>query len=158
MEKIDIEARAERARQLFHEGYNCAQSVVLAYSDLFGLDNSLAASISAPLGGGMGRLREVCGAVSGMFMIAGLYYKNDKPGDLAKRKVVYTAVQDLAARSKALNGSIICRELLGLDHKSDEPTPEPRTEAYYKRRPCANYVASAARLIGEKLNEELDKA
>ena len=70
-------------------------------------------------------------------MIAGLYYKNDKPGDLAKRKVVYTAVQDLAARSKALNGSIICRELLGLDHKSDEPTPEPRTEAYYKRRPCA---------------------
>lgn len=158
MEKIDIEARAERARQLFHEGYNCAQSVVLAYSDLFGLDNSLAASISAPLGGGMGRLREVCGAVSGMFMIAGLYYKNDKPGDLAKRKVVYTAVQNLAARSKALNGSIICRELLGLDHKSDEPTPEPRTEAYYKRRPCANYVASAARLIGEKLNEELDKA
>ena len=158
MEKIDVEQRAEKARQLFCEGYNCAQSVVLAYNDLFDVDQQLAASISAPLGGGMGRLREVCGAVSGMFMIAGLYYKNDKPGDLAKRKVVYTAVQDLAARSKALNGSIICRELLGLDHKSDEPTPEPRTEAYYKRRPCANYVASSARLIGEKLNEELDKA
>lgn len=155
MEKIDIEARAERARQLFHEGYNCAQSVVLAYSDLFGLDNSLAASISAPLGGGMGRLREVCGAVSGMFMVAGLYYKNDVPSDMEKRKTVYAAVQNLAEKSKALNGSIICRELLGLDHKSDVPTPEARTEAYYKRRPCADYVASATRLIGEKLNEEI---
>lgn len=155
IEKIDIEARAERARQLFHEGYNCAQSVVLAYSDLFGLDNSLAASISAPLGGGMGRLREVCGAVSGMFMVAGLYYKNDVPSDMEKRKTVYAAVQNLAEKSKALNGSIICRELLGLDHKSDVPTPEARTKAYYKRRPCADYVASAARLIGEKLNEEI---
>lgn len=155
MEKIDVEARAERARQLFHEGYNCAQSVVLAYSDLFGLDNWLAASISAPLGGGMGRLREVCGAVSGMFMVAGLYYKNDMPSDMEKRKTVYAAVQNLAEKSKALNGSIICRELLGLDHKSDVPTPEARTEAYYKRRPCADYVASAARLIGEKLNEEI---
>lgn len=157
MEKINVEERAEKARQLFHEGYNCAQSVVLAYSDLFDLDPSLAASISAPLGGGMGRLREVCGAVSGMFMIAGLYYKNDAPADMAKRKQVYTAVQDLAEKSKALNGSIICRELLGLDHKSDAPTPEARTEAYYKRRPCADYVASAARLIGEKLNQEISK-
>ena len=83
-----------------------------------------------------------------------LYYKNDVPSDLAKRKIVYATVQELAEKSKALNGSIICRELLGLDHKSDVPTPEARTEAYYKRRPCADYVASAARLIGEKLNEE----
>ncbi|HIX26091.1 MAG TPA: C-GCAxxG-C-C family protein [Candidatus Barnesiella excrementigallinarum] len=157
MEKIDIEQRAEKARALFHEGYNCAQSVVLAYSDLFDLDPSLAASISAPLGGGMGRLREVCGAVSGMFMVAGLYYKNDVPSDMGKRKLVYATVQELAQKSTALNGSIICRELLGLDHKSDAPTPEARTEAYYKRRPCADYVASAARLIGEKLNEELNQ-
>lgn len=156
MEKINVEERAERARQLFHKGYNCAQSVVLAYSDLFGIDDSLAASISAPLGGGMGRLREVCGAVSGMFMVAGLYYKNDAASDLEKRKTVYTTVQELAGKSKALNGSIICRELLKLDHKSDAPTPEARTEAYYKRRPCADYVASAARLIGEKLNEEIE--
>ena len=100
MEKINVEERAEKARQLFHEGYNCAQSVVLAYSDLFDLDPSLAASISAPLGGGMGRLREVCGAVSGMFMIAGLYYKNDVPSDMAKRKQVYATVQELAEQSK----------------------------------------------------------
>ena len=101
----------------------------MAYIDLFDIDPASAASISAPLGGGMGRLREVCGAVSGMFMIAGLYYKNDAPADMAKRKQVYTAVQDLAEKSKA----------------------------YYKRRPCANYVASAARLIGEKLNQEISK-
>ncbi|WP_272959955.1 C-GCAxxG-C-C family protein [Barnesiella viscericola] len=157
MEKINVEERAEKARQLFHEGYNCAQSVVMAYIDLFDIDPASAASISAPLGGGMGRLREVCGAVSGMFMIAGLYYKNDVPSDMAKRKQVYATVQELAEQSKALNGSIICRELLGLDHKSDAPTPEARTEAYYKRRPCADYVASAARLIGEKLNQEISK-
>ena len=157
MEKINVEERAEKARQLFHEGYNCAQSVVLAYSDLFDLDPSLAASISAPLGGGMGRLREVCGAVSGMFMIAGLYYKNDVPSDMAKRKQVYATVQELAEQSKALNGSIICREVLGLEHQSATPTPEARTEAYYKRRPCADDVASAARLIGEKLNQEISK-
>ena len=142
MERVDVEQRAEKARRFFLEGYNCAQAVVLAYCDLFDISPSLAASISAPLGGGMGRLREVCGAVSGMFMVAGLFYKNDIP-----------SVQDLAEKSKALNGSIICRELLGLDHKSDSPTPEARTETYYKRRPCADYVASAARLIGEKLNE-----
>ena len=95
--------------------------------------------------------------MSGMFMIAGLYYKNDVPSDMAKRKQVYATVQELAEQSKAQNGSIICRELLGLDHKSDTPTPEARTEAYYKRRPCADYVASAARLIGEKLNQEISK-
>ena len=149
MERVDVEQRAEKARRFFLEGYNCAQAVVLAYCDLFDISPSLAASISAPLGGGMGRLREVCGAVSGMFMVAGLFYKNDVPLDMTKRKIVYGTVQDLAEKSKALNGSIICRELLGLDHKSDSPTPEARTETYYKRRPCA----SAARLIGEKLNE-----
>ena len=153
MERVEVEQRAEKARRFFLEGYNCAQAVVLAYCDLFDVSPSLAASISAPLGGGMGRLREVCGAVSGMFMVAGLFYKNDVPSDMTKRKIVYSTVQDLAEKSKALNGSIICRELLGLDHKSDSPTPEARTETYYKRRPCADYVASAARLIGEKLNE-----
>ncbi len=154
MEKINVEEREEKARQLFLDGYNCAQSVVLAYNDLFQVDNSTAASISAPLGGGMGRLREVCGAVSGMFMITGLYLKNDNPQDPDRKKLVYSVVQELAAKSKDLNGSIICRELLNLDHPSDPPTPEARTESYYKRRPCADYVASAARLVGEWLNEQ----
>lgn len=86
MERVDVEQRAEKARRFFLEGYNCAQAVVLAYCDLFDISPSLAASISAPLGGGMGRLREVCGAVSGMFMVAGLFYKNDIPSDMTKRK------------------------------------------------------------------------
>jgi len=150
---INIEERVQKAVDLFKSGYNCSQSVFLAYNDLFAIEDTLAATLLAPLGGGMGRLREVCGAVSGMFMVAGLFYKNDVPSDMTKRKIVYSTVQDLAEKSKALNGSIICRELLGLDHKSDSPTPEARTETYYKRRPCADYVASAARLIGEKLNE-----
>ena len=107
MERVDVEQRAEKARRFFLEGYNCAQAVVLAYCDLFDISPSLAASISAPLGGGMGRLREVCGAVSGMFMVAGLFYKNDIPSDMTKRKIVYSTVQDLAEKSKALNGSII---------------------------------------------------
>ncbi len=156
MEPIHVEERVEKARQLFLNGYNCAQSVVLAYNDLFQLDDSTAASISAPLGGGMGRLREVCGAVSGMFMITGLYLKNDNPQDADRKKLVYGTVQKLAAKSKEQNGSIICRELLNLDHPSDPPTPEVRTESYYKRRPCADYVASAARLVGEWLNEQKD--
>ena len=146
-------AHSELAKAYFKEGYNCAQSVFLAFHEECGLDFETALKISSSFGAGMGRLREVCGAVSGMFMVAGLFYKNDIPSDMTKRKIVYSTVQDLAEKSKALNGSIICRELLGLDHKSDSPTPEARTETYYKRRPCADYVASAARLIGEKLNE-----
>ena len=158
MSDITATTRGEKAKQLYAKGYNCAQAVALAFADVTGVDEETVGTASAPFGGGMGRLGEVCGAVSGMFMIAGLYYKNDIPSDMAKRKTVYATVQELAAKSKELNGSIICRELLGLDHKSDAPTPEARTEAYYKRRPCADYVASAARLVGEKLNEELDKA
>lgn len=154
MERIDVELRVDKARELFHQGYNCAQAVVLAYCDVFRIEEATAASISAPLGGGMGRLREVCGAVSGMFLIAGLLYRDTDPTDTAKRRTVYSAVQELAGKSKELNGSIICRELLALDHKSDGPVPEPRTAAYYRRRPCAEYVAQAARLVGEKINEE----
>ncbi len=152
--EINIDERVKKACQLFLNGYNCAQSVVLAYNDLFQIDDSTAASISAPLGGGMGRLREVCGAVSGMFMVTGLYLKNDNPQDVSRKKLVYSTVQNLAAKSKEQNGSIICRELLNLDHLSDSPIPEARTESYYKRRPCADYVASAARLVGEWLKEQ----
>ena len=94
MERVDVEQRAEKARRFFLEGYICAQAVVLAYCVLFVISPALAAAISAPLGGGMGRLREVCGAVSGMFMGAGLFYKNDIPSDMTKRKIVYSTVQD----------------------------------------------------------------
>jgi C_GCAxxG_C_C family probable redox protein len=149
---IDLQARVARARELFTSGYNCSQSVFLAYSDLFEVEPRMAATISAPLGGGMGRLREVCGAVSGMTMVAGFLYPNYNPTDSQSKKDNYAAVQELAEKFRTENGSIVCRELLGLTQKKDEPTPSPRTEEYYHRRPCAEYVAIAARIVGEKIN------
>lgn len=149
---LNIAERAERAQNYFRAGYNCAQSVYMAYADLFGMDTDLAAKVSAPLGGGMGRLREVCGACSGMFLVAGLAIPANNPQDKAAKAANYKMVQDLAADFRAENGSIICRELLGLDHKSDAPTPEPRTDDYYKKRPCVELVRIAAQIVGEKLH------
>ena len=150
--RVNVEERAMRAKELFLEGYNCAQSVFLAYSDLTPFDKKVAATVAAPFGGGMGRLREVCGAVSGMTMVAGFLYPNFDPTDSQSKKDNYAAVQELAEKFRKENGAIVCRELLGLAQKKDEPTPSPRTEEYYKRRPCAEYVAIAARIVGEKIN------
>lgn len=151
---IDVEERIQKAVSLFKSGYNCSQSVFLAYNDLFGIEDTLAATLVAPLGGGMGRLREVCGAVSASFMIAGLKYPANDPADKLAKTRNYTVVQELAAEFKKENGSIVCRELLGLAQKQDVPVPSDRTEAYYKRRPCADYVATAARIVGNKLMSE----
>lgn len=150
--KVNPQERAEQAREYFTSGYNCAQSVFLAYQDITGIDEVLAATISAPFGGGMGRLREVCGAVSGMTMVAGFIAPNSQPNDNENKKNCYATVQALAEEFRAENGSIVCRELLGLAQQKDNPTPSPRTGEYYKRRPCAEYVAIAARIIGEKIN------
>ncbi|MEI3343021.1 MAG: C-GCAxxG-C-C family protein [Coprobacter fastidiosus] len=102
----------------------------------------------------MGRLREVCGTVSASFMIIGLKYPANDPNDKPAKTRNYTAVQELAAELRKKIGSIVCRELLGLVQKQDDPEPSDRTEEYYKRRPCAEYVAIAARIIGEKLKSE----
>lgn len=150
--KVNPQERAEQAREYFTSGYNCAQSVFLAYRDITGIDEVLAATISAPFGGGMGRLREVCGAVSGMTMVAGFIVPNSQPNDNENKKNCYATVQALAEEFRAENGSIVCRELLGLAQQKDDPTPSPRTGEYYKRRPCAEYVAIAARILGEKIN------
>lgn len=150
--KVNPQERAEQAREYFTSGYNCAQSVFLAYRDITGIDEVLAATISAPFGGGMGRLREVCGAVSGMTMVAGFIAPNSQPNDNENKKNCYATVQALAEEFRAENGSIVCRELLGLAQQKDDPTPSPRTGEYYKRRPCAEYVAIAARILGEKIN------
>lgn len=158
---IDINQRVEKAEQLFRSGYNCCQSVFLAYSDLYGIDPTFAATLSAPLGGGMSRLREVCGTVSGMALLAGLQYPAPEPSVSSETKSVkaetYTRVQELAERFRAENGAIVCRELLGLARQKDDPAPSDRTEAYYKRRPCVEYVKSAARIFGEKLQQENSK-
>lgn len=149
--EIKIEERVNRACELFRSGYNCSQSVFLAYSDLFGVEPRLAATLSGPLGGGMGRLREVCGAVSGMALLAGLVRPLDDPSDRAAKTAGYALVQELAERFRAEHGAIVCRELLGLTQKKDDPAPAERTAEYYRKRPCVELVASAARIVGEKL-------
>ncbi|HPW90321.1 MAG TPA: C-GCAxxG-C-C family protein [Paludibacteraceae bacterium] len=145
---IDVEERAAQAEAYFRSGYNCAQAIYMTFADLYGLDPKMASIISAPLGGGMGRLREVCGACSGMFLVAGLQFPADEP---SKKGDSYKLVQELAEEFQAENGSIICRELLGLDYKKDCPIAEARTETYYKKRPCAKIVYKAAIIVGKKI-------
>lgn len=150
--KVNVEERSARAKELFLSGYNCAQSVFLAFRDLTTLDEQTAAIVASSFGGGMGRLREVCGAVSGMSLVAGFLYPNFDPTNALSKKENYAAVQELAERFRQENGFIVCRDLLGLAQQKDDPTPSPRTESYYKRRPCAEYVAIAARIVAEKIN------
>lgn len=146
--------RGEKAADLFSEGYNCAQAVFLAYADKFDIDQETAAKLAASFGGGMGRLREVCGAVSGMFMVAGVLFGYDDPKASEEKKEHYARIQELAAKFKEENGSIICRELLGLGAGADNPTPEIRTAEYYKKRPCKELVAMAADILEEYINNE----
>ena len=151
--KVNIEERVAKARELFLGGYNCAQAVFIAYRDLAAIDEQTAATIAAPFGGGMGRLREVCGAVSGMTMCAGYLAPNAPPNDNENKKKCYATVQELAEKFREENGSIVCRELLGLSQHKDNPTPSERTTEYYRKRPCVEYVATAARIVGEKINQ-----
>ncbi len=148
---IDIEERKQRALDNFTAGYNCAQSVLLAYSDLFELDDKTAKIVSAPFGGGMGRLREVCGALSGAFMAVGLRYPADDPDDKVAKAENYAAVQRISEPFRTKFGSIICRELLDIKRQKDIPTPSDRNAEYYAKRPCARFVAEAAEILGEEL-------
>ena len=139
----------ERAVELFVEGYNCAQAVAAAFGDLTGLDEKTAARMASCFGGGMGRMREVCGAVSGMFMVLGSLYGYDDPkADIAKKEL-YTRVQALAEEFKKDGGSIICREIL--KNPPSDPNPSPRTPEYYAMRPCERMVYNAAAIMEEFL-------
>ena len=137
--------RSEKAAQNFLAGYNCAQSVAMAYADLMGMDVKAAARLASPFGAGMGRMREVCGAVSGMLMVAGLLYGYDSPNDDAAKKGHYSLVQELAGQFREEVGSIVCREIL--KNPPSDPNPSPRTAEYYKNRPCARMVMLAARIL-----------
>ena len=152
---FNIEERVEKAGRLFKEGgYNCCQAVVLAYCDLFGMDEKTAAALSSGFGGGMGRMREVCGSVSGMVMLSGLLCPADNPSDKAGRTANYALVQQFAEEFKKRNGgSIVCRELLGLAPAKivEDPAPSARTEEYYKKRPCAEIIGNAAMIVAEYL-------
>lgn len=156
----------EKAKELFLDGYNCSQAVFVAYADKYNLDKELALRLSASFGGGMGRMREVCGAVSGMLMVAGMETGQVKPKDPEAKKANYDMVQKLARRFKDEYGSIICKELLGLvpmpgqntgrdsELKAAEftnTTPEERTESYYKKRPCLIQIQKACDILDEIL-------
>ena len=136
-----------KAAELFLGGYNCAQSIAVAFCDVTGLSEDFSARMASSFGGGMGRLREVCGAVSGMYMVLGLLYGYDTPGDDVSKKRLYTDVQALAARYRELNGSIVCREIL--KNPPSDPNPTPRTAEFYRTRPCARLVMTAAELMDE---------
>ena len=150
MKEEEIEKRVERAKELFKQGFNCSQAVFAACADMYGIeDEALALRLSASFGGGIGRMRQTCGAACGMFMLAGLENGSATPGDAEGKKQNYALVQELAEIFKKENGSLICAELLGIAPRPQEPTPEARTEEYYKKRPCVEMVASAVRIFLE---------
>ena len=134
-----------KAAELFLSGYNCAQAVAVAFCDVTGLEERQAARMASAFGGGMGRLREVCGAVSGMLMVLSYLYGYDTPGDDISKKRLYGEVQALAGAFRAENGSIICREIL--KNPPSDPNPTPRTAEFYAKRPCAKMVMTAGRLM-----------
>lgn len=137
----------ELAKQNFLSGYSCAQAVLLAFSDLTGLDERTALLISSSFGGGMGRMREVCGAFCGIIMVAGLLYGYTDPKAFDKKSEHYKRVQELAAAFREQNGSIVCRDILGLAGTDNSPTPSQRTTEYYKKRPCPEICANAAKAL-----------
>lgn len=180
------ETRPDRAVRLFKEGYNCSQAVFGAYADIYDIEPELAFRISASFGGGMGRMREVCGAVSGMFLVAGMETGATKGKDAAGKKANYDMVQALAAEYRKKNGSIICKELLGLvplssgqimkkENTGDaavgsfekvgelqaaqfsDTMPERRTEEYYKKRPCIELVRQACEILDTVLFEKKEE-
>lgn len=138
----------EKAREYFIKGYNCAQSVFAAFSDVTGIDEETALKMSSSFGAGMGRMREVCGACSGMFMVCGILYGYSSCDDAKAKTDHYALIQQMADDFKAQNGgTIICRELLKGINSDTSPVPEARTEQYYKVRPCLKFVESAAEIM-----------
>lgn len=146
--------RSERAKENFKRGYNCAQSVFLAFSDLIPLDEKTALKISAPFGGGVGRMREICGTVSGMLMVCGMIFYDSEHVTLEEKSALYAREQELMRRFREKNGSIICRELLRGVATDSSPNAEARTEEYYKKRPCADLCACAAEILEGYLVEQ----
>ncbi len=144
---------ADKACELFAGGLNCAQSVFVAFTDVTGMDRDLAMRLSSSFGGGMGRMREVCGACSAMFMVAGVLYGPDESFSHEDKTQHYKRIQELAANFKEKHGTIICRELLKELSVTSTPEPEKRTEKYYKVRPCIRFVRTAAEMLDRYISE-----
>ncbi len=153
--KIDVSGRVQQAVSFFEEGYNCSQAVFMAYSDLYGIDQETAAKLATSFGGGMGRLREICGALSGAFLVLGLHYPYVNVSDRKSKNENYKVVQKVANDFKLEMGSYICADLLKVKREAQSPESAERTSEYYESRPCARCVAVAARIIEEEIT--LDK-
>lgn len=150
----ELEARVQRAVDNFMQGYGCCQSVVAAFADLYNLDDTMTKRIAAGFGGGVGRMRMMCGAVSGIVILAGLDRGQIDGADRKGKSMCYKVVQELLDEFKTQNGSVVCAELLGLKgHEKAQSSyvASPRTAEYYKTRPCAAKVESAARIFAEYL-------
>lgn len=151
-----MQSRVERAAANFKEGYNCAQSVFATYADLFGIDKETALKLASPMGAGIGRMREVCGVVSAMALLAGLKEGNTDPTDEEGKERIYRLTRQMAEKFKQQHQTLICRELLGIEGMEESARPSERTQQYYKERPCPALVAAAAEIIEEILLADMD--
>jgi C_GCAxxG_C_C family probable redox protein len=141
-------SRGDKAKELFCQGYNCSQSVAMAFADLLDMDEKTVAKLVCGFGGGMGRMREVCGCMSAIVFVMSSLYGYDDNNDSQGKKQIYTQIQSLGEQFKQDNGSIICKELLGLNNNGfDNPSPAPRTHSYYKKRPCPELAKYSADIL-----------
>lgn len=152
----ELERRVAEAVALFKSGYNCSQSVVAAFADLYGFSREQALRMSASFGGGIGRMRQTCGAACGMFQLAGLDCGSVDAADREGKSHNYAVVQQMAEAFRQENGSLICAELLGLKKPEGTPEAEARTDRYYQKRPCVHMVETAARIFAKYLKEKND--
>lgn len=150
---MNVKTKGDIAYKNFLKGYNCTQAVTVAFAKELGLDEKQAARLSCGFGGGMGRMREVCGTFSGVVMVLSALYGYSEPKDLTAKKELYEKIRALAAKFREDNGSIICRELLGLEKAEESAAPEPRTPEYYKKRPCPELCRYAGKILEEFINE-----
>lgn len=146
-----MDSRVEQAVATFESGYTCAQSVFATYADLFGMERKTALKLASPMGGGIGRMREVCGVVSAMALLAGLKEGNTDPANEEGKEQIYLLTRQMAEKFKEKHGTIICRELLGIQGMEESAKPSLRTEEYYSKRPCSRLVATAAGIVEEML-------
>lgn len=145
--------KGDLAYENFLKGYNCSQAVAAAFADELGMDEKTAVRLASGFGGGMGRLREVCGTFSGVVMVMSVIYGYSDPNDNDTKKELYRKIQDLASQYKEDNGSIVCRELLGLQKAEGSAQPEARTAEYYKKRPCSELCRYAANLLEQFIKD-----
>ena len=150
---MTVEERENRAADLFKAGYNCCQAVAMTFADVIGLPENEVARLTSGFGGGMGRMREVCGTVSAMTLVAGAMIPANDVTDKAAKTANYALVQEMAGEFRRMNGSIICRELLGLSKPEGTPVPQDRTPEYYKKRPCGELCSIAAGIIARKITQ-----